>query len=159
MGYLVHWLVRRQKILHKSTQSILVCLCACCALCRKVSKYPDAQVPQVSRCFLISLSPSNCLVAQSYLTLCNPRLLCSWDFPGKNTGVGCHFPFQVIFPSQGLNPHLLLGKRILYLWATGLPICPKTPALFSSSKLITWHAVFYLNTSLLSVSSHCCCCC
>ena len=22
------------------------------------------------------------------------RLLCSWDFPGKNTGVGCHFLLQ-----------------------------------------------------------------
>ena len=22
------------------------------------------------------------------------RLLCPWDSPGKNTGVGCHFPFQ-----------------------------------------------------------------
>ena len=35
------------------------------------------------------------------------RLLCPWDFPGKNTGVGCHFPLQGIFPTQGLNPHFL----------------------------------------------------
>ena len=35
------------------------------------------------------------------------RLLCPWDFPGKNTGVGCHFLLQVIFPTQGQNPHLL----------------------------------------------------
>ena len=33
-------------------------------------------------------------------TLCKPfgleptRLLCSWDSPGKNTGVGCHFLLQ-----------------------------------------------------------------
>ena len=26
------------------------------------------------------------------------RLLCPWDSPGKNTGVGCHFPLQGIFP-------------------------------------------------------------
>ena len=25
------------------------------------------------------------------------RLLCPWDFPGKNTGVGCHFLLQGIF--------------------------------------------------------------
>ena len=31
------------------------------------------------------------------------RLLC----PGKNTGVGCHFLLQGIFPIQGLNSHLL----------------------------------------------------
>ena len=30
-----------------------------------------------------------------------------WDFPGKSTGVGCHFLLQEIFPTQGLNPGLL----------------------------------------------------
>ena len=35
------------------------------------------------------------------------RLLCPWDFPGKNTGVGCHFLLQGIFLSQGSNPRLL----------------------------------------------------
>ena len=35
------------------------------------------------------------------------RLLCPWDSPGKNTGVGCRFLLQWIFPTQGSNPHLL----------------------------------------------------
>ena len=35
------------------------------------------------------------------------RLLCPWDSPGKNTGVGCHALLQGIFPTQGLNLHLL----------------------------------------------------
>ena len=35
------------------------------------------------------------------------RLLCPWDFLGKNTGVGCHFLLQGIFPTQWLNLHLL----------------------------------------------------
>ena len=38
------------------------------------------------------------------------RLLCPWMFPGKNTGVGCHFLLQGVFLNQGLNPclwHLL----------------------------------------------------
>ena len=34
-------------------------------------------------------------------------LLYPWAFIGKNTGVGCHFLLQGIFPTQGLNPHLL----------------------------------------------------
>ena len=34
------------------------------------------------------------------------RLLCPGNFPGKNTEVGCHFLFQGVFPTQGLNPHL-----------------------------------------------------
>ena len=29
------------------------------------------------------------------------RLLCPWDFPGKNTGVGCRFLLQGIFLTQG----------------------------------------------------------
>ena len=28
-------------------------------------------------------------------------LLCSWNFAGKNTGAGCHFLLQGIFPTQG----------------------------------------------------------
>ena len=28
-----------------------------------------------------------------------PRLLCSWDSPGKNTGMGCHALLQGIFPT------------------------------------------------------------
>ena len=35
------------------------------------------------------------------------RLLCPWDFAGRNTGLGCHFLLQGIFPTQGLNLHLL----------------------------------------------------
>ena len=45
------------------------------------------------------------LVAKSWLTLSTPwtvaRLLCPWDFPGKNTGAGCHFLLQSIFLTQG----------------------------------------------------------
>ena len=41
-------------------------------------------------------------------------LLCPGDSPGKNTGVGCHFLLQGIFPIQGLNLSLLLGRRILH---------------------------------------------
>ena len=42
------------------------------------------------------------------------RLLCPWDFPGKNTGVGCHFLLPEIFPLQGLNPGLPHCRQRLY---------------------------------------------
>ena len=35
------------------------------------------------------------------------QALLPWDFPGKNTGVGSYFLLQVLFPTQGLNSHLL----------------------------------------------------
>ena len=59
-------------------------------------------------------SPKNCAGVhakslQSCRTLCNTmdctivpaRLLCPWDSPGKNTGVGCHAFLQGIFLIQG----------------------------------------------------------
>ena len=38
----------------------------------------------------------------------------SMGFPGKSTGVGCHFLLQGIFPTQGLNPSLQHYRRTLY---------------------------------------------
>ena len=55
-----------------------------------------------------------CMPAQSHHGALQPhglypaRLLCPWDFPGKNTGLGCHFLLQGIFSTLGSNPHLLL---------------------------------------------------
>ena len=77
-----------------------------------------------------------CLVAKSCPALFQPldcippRLLCPWGFPGKNTGVGCHFLLQGLFSMresldlpnvgslQGSNPCHLLGRWILQNWAT-----------------------------------------
>ena len=58
----------------------------------------------------------NCMCARSCPTprphgLQPARLLCPWDSPGKNTEVGCHSLLQGIFPTQGLNWHLL---RVLH---------------------------------------------
>ena len=47
------------------------------------------------------------------------RLLHPWDSPGKNTGVRYHALFQGIFPTQGLNPHLLC---LLHQQAVSLPL-------------------------------------
>ena len=50
---------------------------------------------------------------QSAQTLFNPMDCClpgssvHGDSPSKTTGVGCHFLLQGIFPTQGLNPHLM----------------------------------------------------
>ena len=52
-----------------------------------------------------------CLVPQSCLTLLWPhglqptRILCPWDFPGKNIGVGFHFLLQGIFLTRRSNWH------------------------------------------------------
>ena len=46
------------------------------------------------------------------------RLLQPSDFPGKNTGVSCHFLLQGVFPTQGSKLHLLHWK------ADSLPLEP-----------------------------------
>ena len=46
--------------------------------------------------------------------LCDARLLCPWDFSGKNTGGGCHFLLQGIFPTRGWNLGLLHCRHFLY---------------------------------------------
>ena len=40
------------------------------------------------------------------------RLLCPRDFPGKNTGVGCHAFLLGIFPTQDLNPFLFMSAAL-----------------------------------------------
>ena len=79
------------------------------------------------------------------------RLLCPWNSPGKNAGVGCHCLLQGIIPTQGLNPRplcLLHCRRILYLVS-------------HRGRLIIWKYYFITFCSLwlwrrisLSLSSH-----
>ena len=73
-----------------------------------------------------------CSVTQSRPTLCDP-VDCSPPvssvhgisqdrfFPGKNTGVVCHFQLQGIFLTQGLNP------RLLHWQADSLPVSQGSP--------------------------------
>ena len=58
--------------------------------------------PHTLRTFIYMLAQS-----LSHVQIFATRGLCPWGFPGKNMGVGCHFFFQGIFPTQGSNPHLL----------------------------------------------------
>ena len=61
-----------------------------------------------------------CLVALSYLILCDPTNYSPpgssvyRDSPGKNTGVDSHGFLQGILPNQVSNPALLHCKQILY---------------------------------------------
>ena len=43
-----------------------------------------------------------------------PRLLCPWDSPGQDTGVGSCSLLQGIFPTQEVNPGLPHCRQILY---------------------------------------------
>ena len=47
-----------------------------------------------------------------------PSRLHPWDFPGKSTGVGCHFLFQGILPTQDSTRFSCIGRWVFYHWAT-----------------------------------------
>ena len=70
--------------------------------------------------WVLSAIAQLCLTLQSH-GLQPTRLLCSWNSPGKNTGVGFHFLLQGIFLNQGSNPHLL---SLLHWQMDSLPLAP-----------------------------------
>ena len=48
-------------------------------------------------------------------------LLCPWNFPVRNIGVCCHFLFQGILLTQGLNLHLLESSALAGGFFTTVP--------------------------------------
>ena len=88
------------------------------------------------------------LVAQLYLTLWDSRLLCPWDPPGKNTGVGYHFLLQGIFPTQGQNPNLF---SLLHWQAGSLLLAPpRKPTIY----VIPCKSEIYTLPKITSPSEH-----
>ena len=78
------------------------------------------------------------------------RLLWPWDSPGKNTGVGCHFLLQRIFPTQGSNLGLTHCRQMLYhLRHQGSLIESVMP----SYLLILFHTLLLLFHTLLLLPS------
>ena len=71
-----------------SPNSRCVCVCMCVCVCTRA-------------CMLSSLQ----LSVTPWTVAC--LAFCSWDSPGKDTGVGCHALLQGIFPDQGVSPSLL----------------------------------------------------
>ena len=73
-----------------------LCVCVCVCVCVSCSVVSNSWQPH-------GLWPA--------------RLFCQWDSPGKNTGEGCLFLPQGIFPGQGSKPSLLHWQ------VDSLPLC------------------------------------
>ena len=87
-----------------------------------------------------------CVSTQSCPALWDPwtvptRLLYPRDFPGKNTGVGCHCFFWGIVPAPGLN------RSLLHWPVDSLPLSHKEGALHST----VWSQLFDLLTQCFPV--------
>ena len=93
--------VRKSRITHTKIKH-------CPVLSHPTIIYKRVWRQQLKREVWVELTVVYGSVTRSCLTLLWPhglpaRVLCPWDFPGKNTGVGCHFLLQGIFPTQGSN--------------------------------------------------------
>ena len=66
-------------------------------------------------------------LSDSFMTLCEA----TWDSPGNNTGVGCYFLLQGIFPTQRSNPCLLW---LLYWQAHSFPLVPPGKPYFNRQR-------------------------
>ena len=96
----------------QSFSSCWTCVCVC--VCEVTSVVSDSLQPQG-----LSLT----------------RLLCPWDSPGKNTGVGCGALLQGIFPTQGSKLHLLY---LLHRQEGSLPLAPPGKS-FTETIARHWH--------------------
>ena len=95
-----------------------------------------------------------------------PRLLCPWDFPGKNTGVGCHFFLQGSSRPRDETLVSCLGRQILYHWVSrkGSEVAQLCPTLcdpvdcslpgssvqgISQARILEWVAISFSRGSSL----------
>ena len=96
---------------------IILCIWGFVELLRQLAHvfYQIQEISEHISSNIFSASFSACVCAQSlshvqlFVTsaLQPARFFFPWDFPGKNTGVGCHFLLWGIFLTHGLNPRLL----------------------------------------------------
>ena len=105
--------------------------CACCQ--HSVPQCPhsslsNATVLQVMHvCLVVSLS---CPTLQPH-GLWTARLLCSWNFPGKNTGL----PFPSDLPDPEINLHL---SHLLKQQVDSLPLVPRGENVLVYVGIIKW---------------------
>ena len=68
--------------------------------------------------FILLLVCQSVSLVQLFANPVSASLLCPWDSPGKNTGMGCHSLLRGIFLTQGSNLCLL---HLMYWQVNSLP--------------------------------------
>ena len=67
----------------------------------------------------------------------SPRLLCPWDFLGKDTGAICHFLLHEIFPTQDRTQFSCIAGRFFIDWHTSETLWNGMSPAISTNKDIT----------------------
>ena len=90
-----------------------------------------------------------CSVTQECPTLCDlARLLCLWDYPGKNTGAGCYFLNVYLYNYYLITLSILVKVKVL-VTQSSLTLCdPMEYSLLGFSvhgilqaRILEWDAV------------------
>ena len=100
-----------------------------------IQRIPTSYLFYTWQCAYVNLLLcSRCIMSDTFCNPMNSGLPGSsvWDFPGKSTGVSCHFLLQGILLTQALNLHLLLWQ------ADSLPLSHQG-SLCMSMLLINFH--------------------
>ena len=71
------------------------------------------------------------------------RLLCPWDSPGKNTGVGCHFLLQCVKVKSLSHSQLLVTP-----WTTAYQAPPSIG--FFQARVLEWGAIAFSTLTVLN---------
>ena len=79
--------------------------CCLSSLPAVVKQQPPPSIPASFSLMSVQSLSHVWLFAASWTVAC--QTLCPWNFPGKNTGMGCHSLLWGIFQTQGSNLHLL----------------------------------------------------
>ena len=87
-------------------------------------------------CVVLCASVAKPCLTLAILWTMTARLLCPWDCPGKNTGVGHHFLLQGIFLTQELNPRLLHCRQMIY--QLNYEVTPKSNSIFLQFSCNMW---------------------
>ena len=88
-------------------------------------------------------------------------LLCPWDFPGKNTGVGCHSLLQRIFQTEG-SKVWLFSLSIMYsefnhtvTWiGTSLLFMTKKYSIICTDHILSWGMIFLQSVNTYYIELH-----
>ena len=101
---------------YEQTQAGITCFSMLLMFHHRVSSFED-QKKLTLKTYCVCVRSVTAVVSASLQTpgLSLPGTYVHGNSPGKNTGMGCHSIIQGIFPVQGLNPHFLHCRQILYL--------------------------------------------
>ena len=103
---------------------------------------------QIDTDIVLCVSPFSCVQLATQWIIAT-RLLCPWDFPDKNTAVGCQFLFQGICPNPGTESE---SPSLAGRFFTTEPLRKRKFRLPGFKSQICYLLVLYVQASFLKLS-------